>query len=758
MKFRDVLRFIAGRSDVKLDTPVHFMGNDRVHLLSEQYTPKSEFVSLTTTAAVQHLVEAWWGEFKRRDVTPTTTRSHKLFTLFKASANKPSLRPYYAADNVLPMEPFARAHMNMPWLPQAGKKLELTDVDLQHLEKQVRVSLRVVNFLESLLQAWRYGEVTGNMLEKIRGAFIHATKTQMQTQVALFCQIVQLRRDLALHGATASVEIQQQLRHAPVLGQAELFPPELMHTLGERVKRTYETSIIVQTYRKTQNQRSNENKQGNQWPQNNPKWGDRSDTGCSPSSPCSTPVLQTENKIEGEQEDTGLPHPPPGGWLQSLVPLQQALDRHKNVPVGGRLKLFWKQWREIVTPKRIYNWFRKGYRLPFKARTRAVADAMARDECPDFLLSKYAAGSVKQIALDKLVNQLLEKQAIEEVPAGTPVVFNRVFLREKPAKPRQVGKEFRLIIDLTQINQFLKLKSFHMDTPQYIRKHVEAGMWATSLDFSDAYHHIPIRRDFHKYLAFQVGSKKFWYTVCPFGLSPIPQVFTEAMWPLKWHARVGLQIMTFQYLDDWLLLFKCPHQAAQKTLEFANLCVELGLLVNLDKSELAPTQHITHLGIKWDLLHAWVQPSDKQVQNIQIAANAMLSSGKATVKMLESLQGKLVAAERQTHLGKINFRMFQRTVTQAVQTAPLSAWIRLPLVSLEDLTWWADSFNLLRGVPCIPPKPTVHITTDASGKGWGAYWESRVIQGMWSGHQLDFHINKKELLVVLFCLQEWGGS
>ena len=72
-----------------------------------------------------------------------------------------------------------------------------------------------------------------------------------------------------------------------------------------------------------------------------------------------------------------------------------------------------------------------------------------------------------------------------------------------------------------------------MDTPAEMRKHIEQNMWGTILDLSDAYHHIPIRPDFYKYLAFQVGDRKYWYTVCPFGLSPIPQVFTDAMAPLN---------------------------------------------------------------------------------------------------------------------------------------------------------------------------------------------------------------------------------
>ena len=223
-KFRDVLQFIADRSDVDLNTPVRHLGDTRVHLLSEQYTPKAEFVSLTTTEALQQLVRAWWGEFKRRDITPTSQRATKLFTLFKNSMNKPSLRPYLSADTALTIEPLGRPSTNLPWLPQNAKRVELTDLDLQHFEKQVRGSLRVANFMESLLQAWGYGDTPLMMLEKIKGAFVHATKSQLQIQSSLFSQVIQLRRDLALQGATASIDIQQQLRHAPVLDQVELFP------------------------------------------------------------------------------------------------------------------------------------------------------------------------------------------------------------------------------------------------------------------------------------------------------------------------------------------------------------------------------------------------------------------------------------------------------------------------------------------------------------------------------------------------------
>ena len=76
--------------------------------------------------------------------------------------------------------------------------------------------------------------------------------------------------------------------------------------------------------------------------------------------------------------------------------------------------------------------------------------------------------------------------------------------------------------------------------------------------------------------------------------------------------------------------------------------MNLGLLVNLYKSELVPSQRITHLGIDWDFQKAWVRPAKKHIQNITLGANLVLEKGKAKVKTLESLRGKMVPLKRQT--------------------------------------------------------------------------------------------------------------
>ena len=68
---------------------------------------------------------------------------------------------------------------------------------------------------------------------------------------------------------------------------------------------------------------------------------------------------------------------------------------------------------------------------------------MRKTECPDFLLTHYPEGSMKHNAINKLLGELITKNAIEEKPENEPVVFNRVFLREKPFNSKESPQEFR---------------------------------------------------------------------------------------------------------------------------------------------------------------------------------------------------------------------------------------------------------------------------------------------------------------------------
>ena len=196
------------------------------------------------------------------------------------------------------------------------------------------------------------------------------------------------------------------------------------------------------------------------------------------------------------------------------------------------------------------------------------------------------------------VATLLQKGAIREVPPAEPLFFSRVFL-----VPKKNGK-MRLVIDLSALNKWLQCPSFRMDHAQVVRDALEPDMWATSIDLSDAYLHIPIHQTSWPYLVFQVGSRRYQFLVLPFGLSTAPRVFSEVMMPLKRWGR-ALGILLFQYLDDWLQLHFSRTVLDQQTQRLIRKCASLGLLVNLEKSETAPLQQIVFLAIcsifRWGL-------------------------------------------------------------------------------------------------------------------------------------------------------------
>ena len=129
-----------------------------------------------------------------------------------------------------------------------------------------------------------------------------------------------------------------------------------------------------------------------------------------------------------------------------------------------------------------------------------------------------------------MLEELLQKRAIVPLPDNAYAFFNRVFLITKRAGG------FRLILDVSILNEFLRVSMFRMNKVQSIRLSVEQNMWAVSIDLSDTYHHI------------STGTKTSWrsrwapvgrfcYAVCPFRLSPAPQVITETLTLLKLHAR-----------------------------------------------------------------------------------------------------------------------------------------------------------------------------------------------------------------------------
>ena len=257
----------------------------------------------------------------------------------------------------------------------------------------------------------------------------------------------------------------------------------------------------------------------------------------------------------------------------------------QNLPVGARLQNFWQTWLEMGAGPKIVQILREGYTLPFRIRPNLTRSPT--------VISCYVNPHRNSYLMEAL-HQLIDKNAVKLVHNQTSLgFFNRLFLVPKP------NNKWRPILDLSKLNLFLKVEKFKMETPETIRTSLQQGEWVTSIDFKDAYFHIPIQEQSRKYLRFHVQGRTYQFKA-PFGLSTAPLEFTVIVKEVKLMAiHKGIRI--HQYLDDWLVRATSQQDCLQHTRTLVKMCQDLGWMVNVEKSELEPKQVFDFVGYQFDL-------------------------------------------------------------------------------------------------------------------------------------------------------------
>ena len=419
-------------------------------------------------------------------------------------------------------------------------------------------------------------------------------------------------------------------------------------------------------------------------------------------------------------------------------------NAHNVVPaplVGGRLQPFWQTWARLGANSRVVSILKEGYVLPFKLKPPLVRHPL--------IVSGYANPNRNKF-LREAVQNLVDKKAVEMVRVRASLAFfNRLFIVPKP------NQKWRPVLDLSALNKFLSVKTFKMETPETIRISLQQGEWVTSLDFSDAYFHIPVYVNSRKYLRFHVQNQSYHFRSLPFGLSTAPMEFTCVVKEVKLMAQSrGIRI--HQYLDDWLIRAPTKESCHQGTQSLLALCQELGWIVNLQKSELEAKQIFEFVGYKYDLSQGLVLPTQNRWQLILQKLESILSKPSCRVRKFMSLIGLLTATEKQVPLGRLRMRPIQWHLKRQWRVPEsLEKEIPVPRSLHPHLLWWTKETNVLTGQPLHPLSHAVQIFTDASKEGWGAHLGDFTARGIWSVPESHLHINFLELKAVLLALKRF---
>jgi hypothetical protein len=420
--------------------------------------------------------------------------------------------------------------------------------------------------------------------------------------------------------------------------------------------------------------------------------------------------------------------------------LLPAIHKIGDWEVGGRLQHFSAKWQSIMAGPWVIQVVSEGYKIEFT-------------EKPSFggpRVTPIPSDPDKRASLLGEINKLLTKEAISPVfPPFSQGFWSTFFLTSKK------NGEWRPILNLKPLNIFISPQKFRMESLSVILKAPIRGSWAVSIDLKDAYLHVPIRREDRRWLRFSIGDQTFEFKCLPFGLSTAPRVFTRVVQEVgAFLRRKGIQI--FMYLDDWLILAQSAEAVTQSLNRVIDEVTSLGFIINLEKSNLTPSQEPIFLGARLDLVKGLAFPSSERLENLVLSCQSLETRNSAPASEWLRVLGFMASMVDLIPFCRLHMRIIQLNLLKTFNMSlhPMSRPVPVHWEVKRELRWWSCLHNVSVGVPFPSPPHQMTLTTDASLKGWGGFIENHTAKGLWSPQEMVYHINSLELWAVRNSLRE----
>ena len=318
--------------------------------------------------------------------------------------------------------------------------------------------------------------------------------------------------------------------------------------------------------------------------------------------------------------------------------------------------------------------------------------------------------------------------------------------------PKKNSDKRRTILDLSILNTFIVCKSFKMTTFKDLKAIIPEGSWAATLDMQDAYWHIPVKPYFRQWLGFKYRKHKYSFNCLPFGLNVAPGLFTNICKPiLKYLHDKGVSVSA--YLDDWIIWGTSKENCDRNIKLTVEILIHLGFLINTNKSNLSPSQHISYIGYVWNFDKFTCKLSMDFIFRFKKCIKEFLCSKFTSKRQIERVSGML------------NFAASIHPFLNPLNKAFISPYKALSCNKLRDkkviikrcsktLLIKVLNFNLHSHLSLKTHSSQYSVFTDASKMGWGVHCNDILLKGTWSPLFAKFHINILELIAVYLALKK----
>ena len=197
--------------------------------------------------------------------------------------------------------------------------------------------------------------------------------------------------------------------------------------------------------------------------------------------------------------------------VQEVAPRKpRRTPKSKPPSKAARLPHFAQAWHQVTSNNFILNIICNGYKIQFTSTP-------IQNNYQPRIMSK----SNNLICKDK-VSEFLKFKIIKVVSPSHDQFVSHIF----PVPKKSLG-EFRIILDLSDLNFFVQKIRFRMDSLSDIINLIQPGDYFISIDISDAYFCIAIHILSMPYLTFIFLNVYYQFTCLPQSLSSAPRIFTK---------------------------------------------------------------------------------------------------------------------------------------------------------------------------------------------------------------------------------------
>lgn len=288
-------------------------------------------------------------------------------------------------------------------------------------------------------------------------------------------------------------------------------------------------------------------------------------------------------------------------------------------------------------------------------------------------------------------------------------------------------------------------------------KDLGRGCFMAKIDIKHAFRLCPVHPDDWPLLGYKWLGKYFFDVRLPFGSRSSPFIFNTFADSLAWiliHKYVTLLI---HYLDDFFLCAPTLIECQRKVDTVLRVFEYLGIPIAEDKLE-GPSRRIVFLGIEIDSDSLSIRlPADK-LSSLSSIVSTWQHKRKCTKVELLSLIGSLSFACKVIKPGRIFLRRLidlSTTVSKLHHHIDITSSVRL------DLSMWSSLLSFWNGTSVIQSSISsvdLNLFTDASFKGFGAFFDGSWVSSPWLSNVSSFNIATLELFAFYTAVVVWGDS